>query len=209
MYTVSDFAARVGVTVHTLQRWDREGRLTAKRTVSNRRYYTEEDVAKALGIEQPVAHRKTIVYCRVSSPAQKADLINQRRVLETFCAARGISVDDWIEEVGGGMSMKRRKFLNLVDAVLAGEVGTVVLAHKDRLMRFGYPLMEHVCERMGCDLLVMNVEALSPEREMVEDLMTIVHCFSSRLYGLRNYRKSLKEALAHDTHPQDTASPNP
>jgi predicted site-specific integrase-resolvase len=105
--------------------------------------------------------------------------------------------------------MKRRKFLNLVDAVLAGEVGTVVLAHKDRLMRFGYPLMEHVGERMGCDLLVMNVEALSPERERVEDLLTIVPCFSSRWYGLRNYRTSLKDALADDTHPQDTASPKP
>jgi putative resolvase len=206
MYTVAEFAARIGVTVHTLQRWDREGKLIAKRTVSNRRYYTEEDVAKALGTEPPVAHRKTIVYCRVSSPAQKSDLGNQRRTLETFCAARGMQVDEWIEEIGGGMNMKRRKFLNLVDAVLEGEVGTVVIAHKDRLMRFGYPLMEHVCERMGCVLLVMNVESLSPEREMVEDLMTIVHCFSSRLYGLRNYRKALKEALVHDTRPQASAA---
>jgi predicted site-specific integrase-resolvase len=47
-------------------------------------------------------------------------------------------------------------------------------------------------------LLVLNQERLSPEQEMVQDLMTIVHCFSSRLYGLRNYKKKLKEALEQD-----------
>jgi putative resolvase len=205
MYTVAEFAERIGVTVHTLQRWDREGTLIAKRTVSNRRYYTDEDVAIALGFQPQAAHRKTVVYCRVSSPGQKADLANQRRILESFCAGRGLAIDEWIEEIGGGMNMKRKKFLAVVDGVIAYQIGTLVIAHKDRLMRFGFPLMEHLCERVGCELVVMNVESLSPEREMVEDLMTIVHCFSSRLYGLRNYRKSLKEALAHATRAQDTS----
>jgi predicted site-specific integrase-resolvase len=56
-------------------------------------------------------------------------------------------------------------------------------------------LAEHLCKRNGCDLLVLNNEALSPEQEMVQYLMTITHCFSARLYGLRNYRKKLDEAL--------------
>jgi len=207
MYTPSEFGKKVGVTVHTLQRWDREGRLVAKRTHTNRRYYTEEDAQRVLG-QSSKEQGITVVYCRVSSVAQKPDLANQRRTLEQFCAARGMVVDEWIEEIGGGLNFKRKRFLKLIDRIVGGEVSTLVLAHEDRLARFGFDLMEHLCERVGCELVVMNTESLSPEREMVEDLMTIVHCFSSRLYGLRNYRKSLKKALYETSFVNDTQSPD-
>lgn len=207
MYTPSEFGKKIGVTVHTLQRWDREGRLVAKRTHTNRRYYTNEDIERVFG---PLVKVQgiTVVYCRVSSVAQKPDLANQRGMLEQFCAARGMVVDEWIEETGGGLNFKRKRFLTLVDRIVAGEIKTLVLAHKDRLVRFGFGLMEHLCERAGCEVIIMNTESLSPEREMVEDLMTIVHCFSSRLYGLRNYRKSLKKALEDDTQSPDKTEPN-
>ena len=103
------------------------------------------------------------------------------------------------------MNFGRKRFLQLVDRVCLREVGTLIVAHRDRLTRFGFELLEHLCEAHGCSLLVLNSEKLSPEREMVEDLMTIVHCFSSRLYGLRNYRKALKDAIGADTEPQDQA----
>lgn len=202
MYTPSEFARKVGVTVNTLQRWDREGRLVAKRTHTNRRYYTDDDLQAVLG-HSSMPSRRSIVYCRVSSQAQKPDLQNQRQMLEQFCAAKGVAVDEWIEEIGGGMNFKRKKFLALIDQIVAGEIETLVIAHKDRLARFGFDLLEHLCEQAGCRLMVMNSESLSPEREMVEDLMTIVQCFSSRLYGLRNYRKTLKKAIEDDTFPSN------
>jgi putative resolvase len=212
MYTVGEFAKRVGVAVKTLQKWDREGRLTAHRAVNNRRYYTDADLAVALGLDpaQQQTTRKSVVYCRVSSAAQKPDLQNQRQVLEQFCAARGIAVDEWIDEIGGGLNFQRKQLLRLVDDIVAGKIGTLVIAHKDRMARFGFDLIAHLCEQHRCDLLVLNTESLSPEQEMVQDLMTIIHCFSSRLYGLRNYRKTLQEALAHgDPHPQNGASDSP
>jgi predicted site-specific integrase-resolvase len=89
MYTPRKFSEKIGVTVHTLQRWDREGRLVAKRTHTNRRYYTDEDVRSVLG-QQTKREKSSIVYCRVSSQAQKPDLANQRQMLEQFCTARGI-----------------------------------------------------------------------------------------------------------------------
>lgn len=82
-----------------------------------------------------------------------------------------------------------------VDAIIARGVEQLILAYKDRLARFGFELLEHVCKQHNCELLVINSEQLSPEQEMVQDLMTIIHCFSSRLYGLQNYRKALKESL--------------
>ena len=79
----------------------------------------------------------------------------------------------------------------------------VVIAHQDRLARFGFALLKHLCETHETELLVMNTETLSPEQELVQDLMTITHCFSSRLYGLRNYRKALEKALKDENRAPD------
>ena len=208
MYTPAVFAKRVGVSVKTLQKWDRIGVLPAKRTITNRRYYTDEELAAALRLPRVQKERRTVAYCRVSSQAQKPDLANQRRVLEAFCTQRNIEVDEWMMEVGGGLNFKRKQFLSLVDAILEGQVERVILAHQDRLARFGYQLLVHLCETHQCELLVMNTEELSPEHELVQDLITITHCFSSRLYGLRNYRKALKKAIADDQSAQDQAPSN-
>ena len=211
-YTIRQFAERVGLSVKTLQRWDREGKLKPLRTPSNRRQYTDDHIRQALGlrgVQIAPTLRKIVVYVRVSRQAQRPDLENQRTALEQFCTARGLTVDEWIADIGGGLNFKRPKFLKLVDAIIAGEVSTLIIAHKDRLARFGYDLLTHICATHQCEILVLNQETLSPEQEMVQDLMTIIHCFSSRLYGLRNYRTSLKEALASDgTSPQDTSEPN-
>jgi putative resolvase len=195
MLTISEAAKRLGRCVKTLQRWDREGILSAKRTPTGRRYYDPKQVSEWLGEKHQESSKAHLAYCRVSSQAQRPDLKNQREVVTQFCVARGVANVEYIEEIGGGLNFKRPKFIALIDQVCAGSVSTIVIAHKDRLARFGFELLRHLCEAHGCELLVINDEKLSPEREMVEDLMTIVHCFSSRLYGLRSYKKSLKAAL--------------
>ena len=196
-------AKRLGVSVKTLQRWEREGRLIpVARTDSNRRLYTETQLREFIGWRHvPESPTRLVAYCRVSSAAQKPDLANQRRVLEAFVAARGLANVEFVEEVGGGLNFKRKRFLALMDEIGQRGINTLILAHRDRLTRFGFEWFEHYAKTHGCDILVLNQERLSPEQEMVQDLMTIVHCFSSRLYGLRNYRKQLNEALSQD---QDT-----
>ena len=208
MYTPAVFAKRVGVSVKTLQKWDRMGVLPAKRTITNRRYYTDEDLAAALRLPRVQKERRTVAYCRVSSQAQQPDLVNQQKVLDEFCKQRKIEVDEWIMEVGGGLNFKRKQFLTLVDAILDGQIERVVLAHQDRLARFGYHLLVHLCYTHQCELLVLNTEELSPEQELVQDLLTITHCFSSRLSGLRNYRNALRKAIADDQSAQDQAPPH-
>ena len=193
-------AQLLGVTVKTLQRWEREGRLVpAGRTESNRRKYTESQLRAYLGQVQALKVPSRIVaYCRVSSSAQRPDLANQRAILEQFTVARGLANVEFIEEVGGGLNFSRKRFCALMDAIGRDEVAILVLAHQDRLTRFGFEWFEHYAATHGCQLLVLNQEHLSPEQEMVQDLMTIAHCFSSRLYGLRNYRKQLNKALEED-----------
>ncbi len=152
----------------------------------------ERRVVGRTGVERP---RRTVCYCRVSSQGQRPDLKNQRRIVEEFAIAKGIANLEFIEEIGGGLNFKRPQFTALVDSIVADELAMLVVAHKDRLARFGFALLQHLCRKHGCELLVLNTEKVSPEQEMVQDLMAITRCFSSRLYGLRNYRRALKEAL--------------
>ncbi len=190
---VKQFAARIGKSPSTVRRWDRDGTLPAKRTASGERYYDESDIKKALGIQ--ISDPKIVVYCRVSSANQKDDLASQIKAMEHFCLGAGIAVDEWLEEIGGGMNFKRKKFLDLMTRIGTGEIKRLIIAHKDRLSRFGFDYFEHYATSNGCEIIVANQQSLSPEQEMIEDLLSIVDCFSSRLYGLRKYKKILKDEL--------------
>ena len=167
-------------------------------------FVDESDVRKIFGLEPE--KKLTIVYCRVSSAGQKNDLKSQLAAMQAFCLGAGIAVDEWIEEIGGGMNFKRPKFLHLVDRIARGEVKHVILAHKDRLMRFGFDLFEHLAQKNSCQITIANQETLSPQREMVEDLMAIIHTFSCRLYGMRKYQKALKEDFPETPLPKKTVS---
>ncbi len=153
-----------------------------------RRVHAEED-----------SRTRIIAYCRVSSTSQKPDLLNQTAILREYCTNAGLVNVEFISEIGGGLNFERKKFLEIIDAVERNEVKMLIIAHKDRLVRFVFEYFERLLVKHHCELVILNNTKMSPEQEMVQDLMTIIHCFSSRLYGLRNYRKSLKEALEHDT----------
>jgi len=117
IYSIGQFAKRVGKSVSTLRRWDAGGEFVAKKHPSGHRYYDESDVRRLLGIKSN--KRKVVVYCRFSSQNQKDDLKSQVTAMEQFCLSSGIAVDEWIHEIGGGMNFKRKKFLKIMDAILA------------------------------------------------------------------------------------------
>lgn len=194
-YRVGTFAEKVGRSVSTIRRWEKEGKFVARRSPSGQRYFDDSDVKTVLQPGFKEADREVIVYCRVSSAAQKNDLTSQVAAMETFCLSRGLAVDRWITEIGGGMNMHRKKMLEIMDSIECGKVAMLIVAHKDRLARFGFEYLEHVAEKNSCRILVANQQTLSPDREMVEDLLAIVHSFSCRLYGLRRYKKIFKSEL--------------
>lgn len=195
MYKIGEFARKIGVSVKTVQRWDKSGKIPARRTLSGYRYYTEEDVRLAQGLEPLERERKTIVYCRVSSSGQKPELVNQVTAMSEYCASRGITPDEIITEIGGGLNFKRKKFLSTIFLMLAGELDFIVVEHKDRLCRFAFEFIEELATANGCEILVANQESTSAQQELVEDLLAVVHCFSCRLYGLRSYTKKVREKI--------------
>ena len=186
-YTISDFARRIGRSASTVRRWDREGLIRSKRLTSGHRYFDENDMRSILG--KADEKRMTVVYCRVSSHGQKDDLQSQVAAMEQYCLGAGIAVDEWMQEIGGGMNFKRKQVLGLMDRIAAGEISRLIVAHKDRLVRFGFDLLDHIAKRSACVIEVVNQESLSPQEEMTEDLLSIVHTFSCRLYGMRKYKR--------------------
>lgn len=194
-YRPGEFGKLIGKSVSTLRRWDREGRLCPKKSLGGHRYYTDEDLALALNLDKPQPQGNTVVYCRVSSQTQKSDLLSQIQAMETYCLSAGIAVDEWVEEIGSGMNFKRREFLRIMKSIRNFEVKRLIVAHKDRLARFGFEFLEEFASWYGCKIEVVNQESLSPPQEMVEDLIVIIHLFSYRLYGLRKYKDTIKKLI--------------
>jgi excisionase family DNA binding protein len=202
LYTIREFAEKLGVSASTLRAWDREGKLVALRTPTGKRRYTEEMLYRALGLKNREEPKKVVLYARVSSAGQKSDLENQLNYLKEFAAGRGMPVDEIFTDVGSALNYRRKNFLKLCGMVTRGEVKTVIVAYKDRLVRFGFEFFEDLFARFGCEILVVNrAEDASPAQELAEDLVSIVQHFAARLYGQRSYRarklvKRVREAIA-------------
>lgn len=194
-YKPHEFAKIIGVSVKTLQRWDNSGKLPAKRTPSNYRYYDDNDLRIALGDKPKPELRKVVIYCRVSSNNQRSELKNQIKAMEEFSRNCGYCVDETINEIGGGLNFKRKKFIQMIIAMLKGEISVIIVAHKDRLCRFAFDFVQQLADYSDCKIVVANSSSLSPQSELCEDFMATLYCFSSRLYGLRTYSDKLKQKL--------------
>ncbi len=192
-YSLKDFSKLVGVSVFTLQRWDRNGTLTAHRTPTNRRYYTHDQYLQYRGLISN-EQGKTIAYARVSSPSQKKDLLMQKDALRAYCVEHQIKVDQWMEDIGSALNYQRKGFNQIIEEIELGHVKRVVIGYEDRFVRFGYDWFEAFCERHGTEIVVTNGEAFSPEQEMVKDLLAIVTVFSARLHGLRSHINAIRAA---------------
>ena len=193
MYNITQFAKLINYSVKTLQKWDRDGILKPEtRTKTNRRLYSHKQLIEFTG-SNPLRKRKNIIYCRVSSSNQKVDLISQKDFLIDFTRNKGISIDDIYMDVGSGMNFKRKNFLKLIDEISNNEIESITIAHKDRLVRFGYELIEYLCDKNDVKIYLINDDRLSPEQELCQDLTSIVHVFSSRLNGLDKIKKKIKK----------------
>jgi predicted site-specific integrase-resolvase len=195
MWKVGEFGKLIGISSSTLRRWEEEGKLIADRTLGNQRLYNENHLRVAMRLKTGKTPNRAIVYCRVSSSNQKEDLASQVKAMEQFCLAQGVAITDSIQEVGGGLNFKRPKFLQIIQWAIQGEVKVLYVAHKDRLCRFGFELVEQILQWSGGKIVVANAETLSPQEELTQDLLSIVDCFSSRLYGLRKYKSKVKKIV--------------
>ena len=197
-YKVGQFAKLLNVTVKTLQNWDKQGTLKAYRTPTNQRFYTEEQLNQVLGFAKESQEEKSglkIGYCRVSTHNQKNSLENQEEYLRSYTNAKGVILDEVLNDIGSGINYNRENFNKILELVEAGEISEIYVTYKDRFVRFGFDWFNNFCEKHGAKIIILNQPSTSPEQELVEDLLNIVTVFSTRNQDLRIYKKQLEQNL--------------
>lgn len=171
-YTINKFAKIIGVTPQTLRNWDRSGRLHPHHTSTNGyRYYSEEQLCAVTGIQ--FVPRKVIGYCRVSSRKQKDDLERQVENLRTYLYAQG-NPFEIITDIGSGINYTKEGLQELIRRIEANQVEKVVVLYKDRLLRFGFELLETIATIHGCKIEIVDTTRESEQQELVEDLVQII-----------------------------------
>lgn len=187
----------LGISRPTLTKYVKTGVIRATRLPNKRYDYNSEDVFRLFnkGVE-----RKTYLYARVSTQKQKADLENQIAMLKQFCFSNGYRISGIYSDIASGISFEKRKdFFKLLDEVLDGRVEKVVITYKDRLSRTAFDLFYHLFKKYHCDIIVMSEigsEKLDSE-EVLEEMISLLHCYSMKLYSKRKARK-IKEVLEDD-----------
>ena len=211
MYSIGEFGKQIGVTPQTLRNWDKRGELKpAHVSQGGTRYYSEEQRNQFLGIAgRKKPKRITIGYCRVSSKKQKDDLERQIENVKTYMIARGYQFDI-IQDIGSGINYNKKGLSQLIDKITNGEIDKVVILYKDRLIRFGYELIEKLCNKYGTEIEIIDNTEKTEEQELVEDLIQIVTVFSCRLQGKRanKAKKMIKELMEDDTSQESKVAPD-
>jgi excisionase family DNA binding protein len=183
-----------GVSTKTLRRWDNEGKLKAYRTMGGHRRYKLVDIENLLGEINQNTQRNVFIYCRVSTKKQadSGNLLRQKERLIQYCNDKQYNIVHIFEEVASGLNDKRRELIKMFRRL--NEVNFIVIEYPDRLARFGYNYLQEFCKSLSVNIeAVQQNEKLEPNEEMVNDLISIVTCFSARLYGSRGGRKVKKD----------------
>ncbi|WQZ98772.1 IS607 family transposase [Helicobacter pylori] len=173
----------------TLWRYVKSGKIRVKQEPNGYYIYNDSDVYSLAGIEDG---RLNVVYARVSTQKQKQDLQNQIENCISFINAKGISVDSIYSDIKSGMSLDRKGFMELLNAVMAFKIKAVYISYKDRLARLSYELVEKLFSDYGTKIVIINqCESISLEQELFEDIMQTIHSFSMKMYSKRRIAKKL------------------
>lgn len=194
LMSIGKFAKKIGVNVATLRRMEAKGELLPAHVSSGgTRYYSTEQLKQFIGTTNKP--KLVVGYCRVSTPSQKDDLKNQVNNVKSYMIAKGYQYEI-IEDIGSGINYNKKGLKQLIDKINNQEVSKVVILYKDRLIRFGFELIEYLCQINGVELEVIDHTEKSKEEELTDDLIQIITVFANRLYGQRSKKtKHLIEAV--------------
>jgi excisionase family DNA binding protein len=195
LISVAEASEMLGVTVKTLKIWTNEDKIKSYRTAGGHRLFRIEDIEKFLGDEiEPINNRRNVfVYCRVSTKKQadSGNLKRQKERLIGYCKERDYNIINIYEEVASGLNDNRRELTKMFRKL--HEVDSIVVEYPDRLARFGFNYLKEFSKENGVEIeAVEQKEKLEHNEEMVKDLISVVTCFSARLYGERGGKKLKK-----------------
>lgn len=195
-YSINEFSKILGVSAQTLRNWDKNGKLHPHHTSGNGyRYYSHEQLTQVMNIK-PNLDRIVIGYCRVSSNKQKDNLERQIENMKLYLTAQSEPFEI-ISDIGSGINYKKKGLKELIRRISQNKVEKVVILYKDKLLRFGFELVEYIAGLYNCDIEIIDSTEKPEQQEHVEDLVQIITVFSCKLQGKRanKARKFVKELI--------------
>ena len=191
-YSIQGAADYLHTSISTLRRWEREGKIKPYRTAGNHRRYDKkmlDSVLDGVPVKDPV-HKIVIGYCRVSTGHQKKDLERQKKVVQTYCENQGKPFKI-ITDIGSGLNYNRKGFNQLIHLICQRQCSQIVVNYQDRIVRFGFELIQTICKENNVELVVLNqTEKDDPNQELVQDVLSVITVFSAKLYGKRSHRNA-------------------
>lgn len=186
MLSVSEASEYLGVSISTMRRWEKEGKLIPHRTSGKHRRYDKNELIKLRNKKDNV--KITVGYCRVSSKDKMEELKNQVQNVSQYCIAKGYQFKI-IQDLGSGLNYNKKGLDDLIELICAEETDRIVINYKDRIIRFGYEIIAKLCDIYNVEIEVINhTEDKEYKEEMLEDVLSIITEFSCKLYGNKSQK---------------------
>lgn len=182
------------ITPITLMHWKDSGKIKYKRFSQRKILYDVDSVLNNEEYSDSVLNTKNVIYARVSGSSQKEDLNNQIETIKNYLLNNGIKVDNIYSDIASGMNEDRNQFNDLLESVFKREVKTVYITFKDRLSRFGFNYFKKIFFYFGTEIFILDENeetSKTYQQELSEDLIEIIHTYSTKLY--RDRKNKLKE----------------
>lgn len=182
---------KYNITKQTLYNWRLKNKISYIKTPSGS--YLYEPLEKNYQ-----ENKKSVIYARVSNSKQKQDLENQITLLKQYAISNGTIIDKIYSDIGSGMNETRIEFCKLIDEILLGNIENIFITYKDRLTRFGFGYLNYIAEKSNCKIIIVDKtdESKELQQELTEDLISIIHHFSMKIYSNRRKKfKKIKELI--------------
>ena len=210
-YRPGELAEMTGRSVRTIQNYCIDGRIKCKITEKGRRMIARDEMIKHLRKCKMISteeERIDVAYARVSTSVQKkrGDLDRQAEYIIKEIVTRNPKNLKIFKEVGSGMNDERKELLKILNLVMEKKVDRIFILYRDRLTRFGFHYIEQICKKFGTRIEVISdeAEAKTEQEELAEDIISIIHSFSRKLYGMRNrFREVIDNSIEEVKHNEE------
>ena len=177
------------ITGATLYQWKEKGKINAKQLSTKKILYDIDSFEEF----QP-KRKQNVIYARVSNTKQADDLSKQIEIVKSYAISNGVKIDKVYKEIASGMNENRKELNSMLREIFVGNIDKVFVSYKDRLTRFGFDYFKNIFSEFGVEIVIIDeLEETNSDfkKELTNDLISIIHNFSMKLYS--NKRKKLKE----------------
>ena len=174
-----------------LKRWKDEGKIQYKKLSDKKILYDIDSILKNINEQN---NRKNVIYARVSTTSQKSNLDRQIELVKSYMLSNGIKVDEIYSEIASGLNEDRQELNRLIQNIKENKISNIYVSFKDRLTRFGFNYFKNIFAMYNTNIIVLDEQEETNkdfQQELIEDLISIVHHYSIKLYS--NRRKKMKE----------------